>query len=457
MVPYTVGSFIELAESENRRGKDISRIDLDVARATRALRERRKRFRLAISEYRKDDPARVEIRDAYREDRQQLRKARDQAIENALHRALTSFEDKLTRQEFTFALEPGTLVGGKITYQIGSALDIAFPAKQAADAVKRAAFIEAPSRNSIVRALKASLEKKYAHAIYKIDLKEFFESVPHSHLFSRLSIYPGLDGVSIRLARRLLAEFEAIQGSNVGLPRGVGLSSHLAELYLSGFDDVVKAHPGVLFYARYVDDIVIVLESKRDLIVLKEVVAAELDSLQLKLNQDKTREVVTDDNGDYGESAEIEYLGYRFSRSGGKLTTGLTDKRKGRRVRRLELTLQSWLTTSPNAVWPNHGHNGMLLDRIRYLAGNTKLLNSKSNVAIGLYFSNSALDTDASELAELDDILEVFRERHESKMPAKLRSRLAEISFVDMFASKEFLRFNQRRIEKIVQIWTDAH
>src|SRR5690606_17200506 len=107
-------------------------------------------------------------------------------------------------------------------------------------------------------------------------------------------------------------------------------------------------------------------------------------------------------------------------------------------------------------VWPNHGHNGLLLDRVRYLAGNTKLLNSKSNVAIGLYFSNSALDPDALELTELDASLNAFCERHASKMPTELRERLEAISFVDMFASRQCLRFRQKRIEQIVRIWKGA-
>lgn len=456
-IPYTLRSFIELAESGDRRGKDISRIDAGVRRATRALGKRRDRFRLEVAGYSLDDPARGVIRDAFREDRQELRRARDQAVEAAMHAALITFEEKLSIDEFTFALRAGPLVGGKPTFQIDSTLDIEFPAKQASDAVKRAASIEAPSRNSIVRALKAALGKKYAHAVYRLDIKEFFESIPHSTLLDRLSNFPDLDSVSVLLAKRLLKEFEVVQGRNVGLPRGVGLSSQLAELYLSDFDTIVKTHPGVLFYARYVDDVVVVLESEQALGAVKRSVVAELDQLELVLNQDKTRELITCDTGDYRQGAEIEYLGYRFDRSDGKLTIGLTDKRRERRVQRLSLTIDSWLGTLPNAAWPNHGHNGLLLDRMRYLAGNTKLLNSKSNVAIGLYFSNSALDEDAKELAELDELFVAFRNQHAPDMPEKLQARLAEISFTKMFASKEFLRFRQKRVEQIVRIWVGVN
>lgn len=454
-IPYTLRSFIELAENENRRGKDISRLDPNVRRATRALRERRERFLAEIKGFERDDPARDEVRTAYREDRLELRRKRDQAVEAAMHDALSRFEEQLSNDNFTFGLREGPKVGPKSTptYRTNAALDVAYPAKQAADTVKRAARIDASSRNSIIRALQETLDKKYLHAIYKVDVQEFFESVPHRTLLEHLAAYPELDSVTSQLIRRLLHEYESIKGVSIGLPRGVGLSSHLAELYLSNFDSKVKTHPAVLFYARYVDDIVIVLDSGAHLAEVKDLVVSELDSLQLTLNRDKTFELITDDAGDYPQGKQIEYLGYRFSRANGGLTTGLTAKRKTRRSARLEQALSAWLATSPSAVDPNDGHNGLLVDRVRYLAGNTKLLNSKSNVAIGLYFSNSALMPGAAELVELDGILQSFIENHASKMPDKMRERMAQISFVEMFASQTFLRFRQKRIEQIMRIW----
>lgn len=454
-IPYTLRSFIELAENENRRGRDISRLHPDVGRATRALRERRKRFLAEIKRLERDDLARDEVRTAYREDRLELRRERDQAVEAAMHDALSRFEEQLSNDKFTFGLREGPKVGPKSTptYRTAAAAEIAFPAKQAADAVKRAARIDTSSRNSIIRALQDTLDKKYLHAIYRVDVQEFFESIPHRTLLERLTSFPELDRVTSQLIRRLLHEYESIKRADIGLPRGVGLSSHLAELYLSNLDFKLKTHPGVLFYARYVDDIIMVLDNATHLAEVKDLVVSELGSLQLTLNQDKTFELTTNDAGDYLPGEQIEYLGYRFSRADGRLITGLTFKRKKRRSVRLEQALNAWLATSPSAVDPNDGHNGLLVDRVRYLAGNTKLLNSKSNVAIGLYFSNSALTLDAAELVELDCILQSFIENHASKMPDKMRERMAQISFVEMFASQTFLRFRQKRIEQIMGIW----
>ena len=454
-IPYTLQSFIALAENENRRGRDISRLDPGVGHVTRALRERRERYLTEIKKLDKNDPSRDELRESYRTERLELRRERDQAVEVAMNGALSRFEETLSAKKFRFGLAEGPKIGDKQTptYRTNPALDIAYPAKQAADVVKRAARIDGSSRNSIIRALQDALDKKYPHAIYKLDVKQFFESIPHRNLMEKLARYPEIDAVSVGLIRCLLQEYELITGSDIGLPRGVGLSSYLSELYLSDFDTTLKTRPGVLFYARYVDDIVIVLEGHSQFVEVKDVVARELKLLQLKPNRSKTLEIETDDVGNYRQGKEIEYLGYRFSRSDGSLTTGLTDRRKERRTARLEKAFQTWLATSPDADNPNSGHNGLLVDRVRYLAGNTKLLNSKSNVAIGLYFSNSALAPGSAELVELDGLLQDFLKQHASRMPVKMRERMEQISFVGMFASQTFLRFRQKRIEQIMSIW----
>lgn len=454
--PYTLRSFLAVAERENRRGRDISRLDPHVGQATRALQERREAFRQEIARYERDDPARASIRKEYWKARQELRQRRSEAVESAVHRALLSFEQKLERGTFTFSLKPGPIVAAKQTYFVRPTLDILFPAKQAAEAIKRAASLDAPSRNSIVRALKSTLEKSYTHAIYKMDIQNFFESIPHATLIDRINQHSNLDGVSAQLARQLLTEYQAITDENAGVPRGVGLSSQLAELYMNGLDLIVKTHPGVLFYARYVDDVVVVVENDQALEVVQHVITDELQNMGLEINRTKTHGLKTNELGDYYDANGVEYLGYRFVRDEGRLTTGLTNKRKGRRQKRLNLALEEWLRKNPIATHPNHGNDGMLVDRVRYLAGNTRLLNSKSSVAIGLFHSNSALDPDAPELAELDNILQTFLQENDFRMADKVKSRLESISFVKMFTSRPFLRFRQRRLEQITRIWQEA-
>lgn len=453
--PYSLRSFKALAERDSRRGMDLSRTVPAVKDAVVALRARRESYLKEVTSLALGSPARLAARDQFRADRKGLRQSRDDALENALQETLIQFERTLEAGNFSFGLTQAVQLGDRQTYQISDALDVSFPAKQAASVIRDLRALEVQSRNGIVRALKEALGKRYAHAIYRLDITSFFDSIPHNELLKRLGSLKRLDSVTSTLVSRLLDEFTVLTGTTVGVPQGVGMSSHLADFYLHEFDRRMRATPGVLFYARYVDDMVLVLEDAAVLDSVKLEIDDELLKLGLTKHPAKTVEIVTADNGDYPAGSALEYLGYRFTRANGILTTGLTGNRQQRRMRRLELTLQSWLDSCPDAANPNHGHDGMLIDRLRYLAGNTKLLNSKDNVAIGLFFSNSALDADASELIDLDAVLDEFRQNHTDKMSERLRVKMKAISFVEMFSQRPFYRLSPRKVQRVIQAWEE--
>lgn len=454
-IPYTLQSLRVLAERESRRGKDISRIIPSVDTAVSALRERREKYKLEVSTLTKGSTAYDEARAKYFEERSDLRALRDDALEESLEQALRNFEVAVSDNSFVFELKPAVKLGDRQTYSIASDLSIAFPSKQAANVVRNLKFTGSYSRNSITRALKESLEKKYAHAIYRLDIKKFFDSIPHEGLLFKLRVEPRFDRITEALVAKLLTEYSEITGSPKGVPQGVGISSHLAEFYMGGFDRQMKTTRGVLFYARYVDDIVLVMDTEATLSAVKQTVSESLEALQLMINDEKTAEIIADKEGNYASGESLNYLGYCFTRANGSLTTSLTEKRHARRVSRLQKSFQHWLDGSPGKNNPNTGRDGLLHDRIRYLAGNTKLLNSKANVAVGLYFSNSALDEDAQDLNELDTLLAEFLAEHVDKLSPLLYAKLSCINFVDSFRDKPFYRFSQQRLKRIVQLWQE--
>src|SRR5699024_7718912 len=141
---------------------------------------------------------------------------------------------------------------------------------------------------------------------------------------------------------------------------------------------------------------------------------------------------------------------YAFKRYNGKLSVDLTRERKEKRKNRLDVAFQKWLAKKPSKSNPNHGDDGLLAARVRFLAANTKLDNSKNNVAIGLYFSNSALDTGAPHLKSMDKHLEFLINKYQNKMSSTLESRLRAISFNGSFEKRTFIRYNGKKLEQIV-------
>lgn len=454
--PFSLRRFVDLAENESRHGKDLAKIVPGVASALKDLRGLRSAYWDEVRGLEPESAGRAAAREKYLEDRRELRMKRDEALESSLQVALDLFQTKLADKSFTWGLKEGPLLGKRQTYQIDPAIDVIFPNREATDLLREAVGTVMASRNGTVRALKHALQKRYAHAVYRIDIKAFFDSIPHTKLREKLGELEGVDQITRELVVTLLREYGELSGQMLGVPQGVGLSSQLAELYLRDFDKAMRSFPGVIFYARYVDDIILVLEGEGERADAEQEIDRLLRGLELEVNRAdrKFTSFTSDQAGNYGSNS-VEYLGYKFTRKDGKLVTGLTESRAARRKKRLQAAFDLWLSKNPTRKTSNSGDEGLLIDRVRFLAGNTALKNSKANVAVGIYFSNSALDPDALELKDLDALLRDLVKTNKSRASPLLLKRLRAISFERSFNERTFIRFKQKRLEQIVQCWKE--
>lgn len=454
-IPYSLPAFVEIAERQSHRGVDDLALMPEVMAAITDLKKRRKAY-LSQVELNKTNARRIEsIRESYMADREALRKKRDQSLERALENVRRRFENTIEQDPsgFKYEFKKVKTEAGRDIYSLPTNLDVIYPARQAGLVVSREAKGSQIGRNSLVRALKEALNKKYKHAIYRLDISKFYESIPHNRILDKIERISNIDSVTKLLVKNLLSEYESLTGSQIGVPQGVGLSSHIAEVYLGEFDQKMKTFPGVLFYARYVDDVIIITETSDILESVKSRIRKELDGLGLKINSSKTIDIIADDDGNYPKNKCIDYLGYRFDRTSGTLNTSLTTKRLNRKTQRIEIAFKQWLKSKPSSLSPNFGVEGLLAERIRYLASNTRLLNSKSNVAVGIYFSNSALEKDSRDLEILDETLTDLLAKYDTKMSPTLKVKLGEISFRDGFKYRTFLRYRRRKLERIVNCW----
>lgn len=95
-----------------------------------------------------------------------------------------------------------------------------------------------------------------------LDVRKYFDSVPHDELLRRLSrLFK--DGRVLDLFARIVRVFRSGQGR--GLPIGSLTSQHLANFYLGWFDRFVKERLRVRGYVRYMDDIALWGASTREL------------------------------------------------------------------------------------------------------------------------------------------------------------------------------------------------
>jgi hypothetical protein len=88
----------------------------------------------------------------------------------------------------------------------------------------------------------------------------------------------------------------------------------------------------------------------------------------------------------------------------------------------------------------------ILIHRLNFLTGNTRLQNNKANVLIGIYYTNSLLSEPFDDLLELDIFL--ADEVEANITSSDLKRRLKLFSFLNGFKEKKYVNFssNNKRV-----------
>lgn len=304
------------------------------------------------------------------------------------------------------------------------------------------------SRNVIVSQLKALLNNSYPKIIIKSDIKSFYENISTQSLLSTLNSNSLLSLTSKKIIKQILKKFQDESGVTKGIPRGIGLSAYLSEIYLKGFDEKIKSHPEIIYYERYVDDIIAVFtpNSINQVINYKEIykkfIIEELGEINLPVNTEKTipYDLINESN------KSISYLGYEFRISNAPVQLSPTGNRITKYKYRIEKTFDSYLKDMKRN---EKKARRKLIMRLKFLTGNTKLKKNKKNALIGVYFSN-CFSTDLSKIYSLD----YFLNHQKTKITNPLvLEKISKFTFKAGFDEKTFYNFTQTDFNEIVAAW----
>ena len=163
----------------------------------------------------------------------------------------------------------------------------------------------------IRRQIQSNKPKKY---FLKADVKKYFYSVDQSVLKKIISKRIK-DKKVISLVYRLIDSDHSYLGLKKGIPIG-NLSSQLfANIYLNELDQFVKHKLKIKHYYRYVDDFLILSNSKKQLNkVIYEIRCFLKNDLKLKLPSKKTNICLTKDGVDFvGYKIYLDYIKLRKS------------------------------------------------------------------------------------------------------------------------------------------------
>jgi hypothetical protein len=231
---------------------------------------------------------------------------------------------------------------------------------------------------------------------------------------------------------------------------GIGVSAYLSEIYMLDIDEQIKDIPDVIYYARYVDDIVVVFSPSKIgnqgkyLAKIEEII--ESNNLLLNKTDGKTKEI---DLLKSGLSKEFSYLGYGIKIEGGKVIVKIGSNKIKKYKTRID---ESFSQYEKKCKYSNRKEEKILFDRIKFLTSNMRLLNSKHAIIVGVFYSNSLVDN-ADDLKGLDRYL---MHKIKSIKNDSLRGKLSKFSFFSGFNHKIFSVFNSSELSEIKKVWKNV-
>lgn len=166
----------------------------------------------------------------------------------------------------------------------------------------------------------------------KMDIRHYFESIPHDILLKKLRAL-------IHDERFMVVLEEIINATDKGIPLGFYTSQWLANWYLQGLDHYIKEDLGAKYYIRYMDDMVIFGPNKRALHRVQKEIERYLNEklgLEMKDNWQVFLFHYVGKNGERGRA--LDFMGFRFYRNRVTLRRSILLKmtRKARKIGKKE-------------------------------------------------------------------------------------------------------------------------
>lgn len=138
--------------------------------------------------------------------------------------------------------------------------------------------------------------------ILKCDIHKFFYNINPNILFKILKKY--ISDAELLNFTKLLIFDGRTPSDTVGIPIGNYTSQFFANIYLNELDQYVKRTLKIKYYVRYMDDFILLLDTKKECIsILKKIQFFLENKLELKLN-DKSRY--------YPNKMGVNFCGYRI-------------------------------------------------------------------------------------------------------------------------------------------------
>lgn len=393
---FLAKNFQEIFDTENRKGNDIEQKFKGSFSESITLRQE---IRTVNQNIRKEKDKLK--KDALRENRKELKANRDDKISESLEKISTN----INKSNFKINLILGGIYG-KQSYCLENTVENFFLSKQIQKNILKSYKIRLSSRYEILSQLVNLLKDGFPKIIIRTDIKSFYEKIPQENITNKIKADNLLSLKTQKFINEILKGYNSITSQTTeykGVPRGVGISAYLSELFMRTVDNKIKEIPDLIFYARYVDDIIAVFTPQKEEKGLPDKYEVEIQRIieesGLELNKQKTAKInlfhdLKAIEIEKTNSNPIEFLGYKIGSicdttlKSYKLSIEMSDHKLDKYKSKIKLAYDDFKKKK------NHDRKRsfkILLARLDYLTSNTRLKNNKSKVFVGIYYSTPFL------------------------------------------------------------------
>lgn len=333
--------------------------------------------------------------------------------------------------------------------------------------------IKSVDRDYTIKLLVSHIKDSYAYSIHRLDVKSFYESFDRRSIITKLKSDAKLSRKTISILEHLFSKLNTLNVE--GLPRGMGISSALSELMMKDFDQYIRTRKSVLFYSRFVDDIIILGTPILTKNKLEEMMQSSPFPSGLELHKSGKKvayrpvKKTSEDNSKI--ITKFDYLGYEFKINNfeNEIGNNLSIKRRvldieisDEKINKLKGRIINSFCCLLSTKKSKNVKLSTLRKRLDFLSKNYPLVNSSDNSQImsGIYY-NYKHASNNSKLNQVDIFYKSIlfgnfsnlSKRLKKEISYKDRVSLSKISFSEGFSEKRFCKFSFKEFKDIKRAW----
>ncbi|MFP1843856.1 antiviral reverse transcriptase Drt3a [Lonsdalea quercina] len=359
--------------------------------------------------------------------------------------------NRINPQQHSFTSISKAKINGKEVIMASDLIEMLL-LRKCNDNIKRIFGLKKTDRQDIIKKNNIMLSESIPYYIYRLDIKSFYEYVDKYKILEKINNNSIVSFTTKKIIRNFFNQ--TMFANKKGLPRGIGLSSTLSDLYLEEFDNTIKRTHQVYYHSRYVDDIIIFsFERIHDYLNFFQ---KKLPT-PLLLNKEKCNEYIIDNN--VNKTHVLEFLGYKFiipnkpSEKSRKIQIEISESKIKKIKKRIVLSLKDYC---------NNGNKELLEKRMKYLTRNVPIKTDqkgKKTLYSGIYYTFVHI-TKYEQLISLDAFKNYLIHSPKGELGKKLsRHRKSDYQCIKKYSFRfgydKKLKFNLtlNELKEITRIW----